>query len=197
MNIKEGVINKLIIVVVIFMIIGIVGYVILRASQEPEAIPVEGNVIEEVAIIDPVGSQKVTEDEVVGWKTYRDEEYGFEIKYPSEWNYKQKTLTGGGKSSQFSDEAGMYVLSINTPIREIGYEPSDTRITEDVIIPGTNKFFKKTVFSSSTNKNVIVLVNWNFENFVKSGEIVIRYEKENDPIIKTFNQILSSFKFID
>jgi hypothetical protein len=29
-----------------------------------------------------------TEDETANWKTYRNEEYGFEIRYPSEWQYK-------------------------------------------------------------------------------------------------------------
>jgi len=34
--------------------------------------------------------EKVAKDETANWKTYKDEEYGFEIKYPSTLDYKEK-----------------------------------------------------------------------------------------------------------
>jgi len=38
--------------------------------------------------IEEFGEQEtVVEDETADWRTYRDEEYGFEIKYPSDWNW--------------------------------------------------------------------------------------------------------------
>jgi hypothetical protein len=33
--------------------------------------------------------EKVVEEETADWKTYRNEEYGFEIKYPEDWEIYQ------------------------------------------------------------------------------------------------------------
>jgi len=37
--------------------------------------------------------EKVVEDETADWETYRNEEYGFEIKYPKDWRGDFETMT--------------------------------------------------------------------------------------------------------
>jgi len=43
--------------------------------------------------------EKVSKDETADWKTYRNGEYGYEIKYPEDWTFKEaksiKTVTFG------------------------------------------------------------------------------------------------------
>ena len=52
----------------------------------------------------------VTEDETTDWKTYRNEEYGFEIKYPKDW--KERKVHLGGVELGIFNELYYYSLLI-------------------------------------------------------------------------------------
>jgi hypothetical protein len=43
----------------------------------------------EVMILIPEKIQEILEDETANWKIYKNEEYGFEIKYPEDWEIYQ------------------------------------------------------------------------------------------------------------
>ena len=45
-------------------------------------------------------SEKTITDETANWKTYRNEEYGFEVKYPSNWQLS--TIKNDDDSESFS-----------------------------------------------------------------------------------------------
>ena len=60
-----------ILIVVVLIVAGGVGYYIYKTSQEQK---------EQVV------------DETADWKVYRNEEYGYEIKYPQDWKTKERSL---------------------------------------------------------------------------------------------------------
>jgi len=50
--------------------------------------------------------EKVVKDETANWKTYRNEEYGFEFKYPKEWGEPEiiiKDVNGECETTNFPD----------------------------------------------------------------------------------------------
>ncbi len=87
---KEGKTNwKYILIVVILAFLvggGILGYCWWTAKQE---IPLTKfpEIKKPEKIVEP---EKVTEDETADWQTYRNEEYGFEIKYPNNYETKEE-----------------------------------------------------------------------------------------------------------
>ena len=81
---KEKTNWKYILIIVILALI-VAGETLYLAKQEVK--------IPEIKL-----SQKPTQDETANWKTYRNEEYGFEIKYPNfeDWHFTETpTRTGG------------------------------------------------------------------------------------------------------
>ncbi|MBI4050436.1 MAG: hypothetical protein HY396_00450 [Candidatus Doudnabacteria bacterium] len=67
------------------------------------------------------------QDETAGWKTYRNDEYGFEVKYPEDWGTAE--LTSGGTGI--------------IPLRQVAFYPSDKRYT------GENALFEIWVYENT------------------------------------------------
>lgn len=62
---------------------GILGYQYLLAPREEVSTPTTEE------------PEEITEDETASWKTYRNEEYDFEVKYPAEWEAKEPSIIQG------------------------------------------------------------------------------------------------------
>jgi hypothetical protein len=89
-NKASAVVIAIIIVVVLAIIGGGVWYVV--SKNQPSS--------------SPTGE----EDQYKDWKTYRNEEYGFEFRYPKEW--PQPTMTGGCLSGGFPQEKSKWTLRV-------------------------------------------------------------------------------------
>lgn len=78
-----------------------------------------------------------TEIDTSNWNLYKDEEYGFEVKYPSEWNISEKKFSKGESQSLpvpfkyiakkyetgQSDRLDYYSVIINAPFGYVSFIP--------------------------------------------------------------------------
>ncbi|MBU4337975.1 hypothetical protein KKB43_06045 [Patescibacteria group bacterium] len=66
----------------------------------------------------------VVNNEIADWKTYRNEEYGFEIKYPAKWYFQNNTKANDLFIGRVSDLEESYSDIINLNLR-VEKKPSD------------------------------------------------------------------------
>lgn len=109
MLIKEGKTNwKYILIVVILAVIVGGGVLVWTKKQE---VPSTGL---------PETEEKEVEDETADWKTYRNEWYGFEIKYPEDWIFNQDVMSFGFSSGKLINGSDEFSCSLNIALATKG-----------------------------------------------------------------------------
>lgn len=155
-------------------------------------------------------------NETVGWKTYRNEYYGFEIEYPSKWEVKDKLLKGPGQVSflkePFSGTGIGFSLGVNI-YADLFLEPEFLSQGEGVIVESIKAYpiiynikignlvyldmcFDKTNLKYAKGQCSGILGNLYLQFSFYCGERDSRKEMEINECNKLFNQIVSTFKFI-
>ena len=143
----------------------------------------------------PVQSQQATE----GWKTYTNNQYGFEIKYPSNFTARESKTNNSDNvywNLYISNDKGFLVsisiVNTNTFKNSFSYRGSQNAPEEENIIGGisgrkVNQHFKYLGFD---------LYNFAFFN---KGDLTysFTYGGDNIPYINSdiYNQTISTFKF--
>ena len=133
--------------------------------------------------------QSPTFTQTTNWKTYRNEKYGFEVKYPAEWIAESAltgvvtfTSRGGSKIGVFSQ--GYNVGDIGTPAcTSVSVSIASHPAKRVECRNQAGKVFIEVRFDPSIPKQ---------ENFA----IIFDPRSDQAEALKTFNQILSTFKFI-
>jgi len=184
----------------------------LGISYDEQKQIIEGQVPTESLCVSNKCVPKYFEDETANWKTYRNEEYGFEIKYPSNWIVVYESI--GKEVVFFADEkeaetqrekqAGEIRCSVELGV----YNNEESLSLYDWAIDKWDKPEKREAGKISEVK-INDLEGIKYEFMSMGTETNVLFSKDNKVIdIQTtfdgcdnlhllFNQMLSTFRFIE
>ncbi len=133
-------------------------------------------------------------DPTAGWKTYTNEKYGYSLKYPTDWQYKERELTIAAQEVWFGNKNLENIITF--------YVNKDKYLTEEKItclqkggkeiMVGENKGLIE-YFPDGQNPAQDFVC---FEKRGRSYEFQYVYSTSVDSK-NLFNQILSTFKFLN
>lgn len=132
-------------------------------------------------------SQNSIQDETAEWKTYRNEDYGVEFKYPSDWfGPRQEVVDLGGpiifqSADPINNAHGIGLPSVGNMWVEVSKGCNAKIISDDFVAESYPDTFDKNVCVGSYH---IYLGLWQADPNLEQNKNIL-------------NQILSTFKFID
>jgi hypothetical protein len=194
MNQTQKGFSKYFIIILVVLVIGGIGFYLWQQTR--------------LAIIDnQIKEEDLTVDETANWKTYRSEDYNFEIKYPPEASMEiDPRFEGDVFNMLFPNEGApisIYVYqnpqeyTLNSKELNQWIEKNDLSQkvlgeTESIKIDNTDaiKYFANE--SGSPSPHTVLTSKGKF--IYKIDAYIYEGSRINDII---FNQILSTFKFVD
>lgn len=133
-----------------------------------------------------------TLNEVEGWKTYRNEELGFEFRYPADWEDPSEDLLSTTVNIDFQNSFSLqFGVFYNQNLgRGMTIDELVRNSFEEIIVDGKKARKISEYGSAKVSNDITVYIPVDKENIV----VVVNQNKGVDE--KIFNQILSTFKFI-
>jgi hypothetical protein len=166
------------------------------------------------------GDQLVeVEDKTADWKTYRDDEYGFEIKYPKEWNEKHFSaepsivtlqnvdcffcIYAGAPCGECYPEAGVKaIISVKDNQQELSLSEflhqCDDKITfrcENISVAGIDAVKVTRLMDIGADLPDIYVPKGNKFFIISYGDNISKKDLR-EYYLSIFNQMLSTFRFI-
>jgi len=140
-----------------------------------------------------------TPDSTANWKTYTNTKYGYSIKYPPEFNYK---ISGKGEAmvvfdpsqevlkSPAAEDKALVIITADTskPVIDKTYYGEPTQIAEETKVTIDGEIGQQVVFSKP--------IAW-IQTVVSHGQRSFYFNLQNMQYHSEYNQILSTFKFLE
>lgn len=141
--------------------------------------------------------------DISDWKTYTNEKYGFEFKYPKSWIISSTNPAGSPQmiSIQSGKQNGSFVLTINEVLQNISLQQI---IKEKIGAKGSKNEEGKIKIGNSdgiwtSSRECVGTGCLSFDWFFIKDSYLYHFEQSFPDIYydKNFDQILSTFKFIE
>jgi len=181
----------------VIIVILVVGYLVLTAKQAdnqngitvqpPPSLPTDGTLID-------------TSD----WKTYRNEQYGFEVRYPAEWKFQANengfkfgTVLDAYNYSQENEAYGYFDARSNPA--DYGHGAPGPLVREENFILGgvlsIKRIFEGNGFDTATYP-LTREVNYQFQRDGNYYYIQFTSASRNSAIWNDFDKMITSIKFL-
>lgn len=172
----------------------------------------------------------IEEDEIANWETYRNKEYGFEVKYPKDW----ETTININKSEMMyllivslekvditqeklmlpgdNLEGATYNIALTIKSNPQNYSIKDYLLKDDplesrekiweeefeeIIIGDNLRGIKYTIFAAPSSGPCTVVTISHESKIYKFWYCAIAYLETHTKFIEVFNQMLSTFRFLE
>ncbi len=160
----------------------------LRAQRQTEEIK-QKRFQNPIVVFDSTANNSISL--TAGWQTYRNEEYGFEFRYPSNWRIDECSkgfIYFNGLCDSDGPYGGMIQINYNIVIKEANYT--------NIQISGVQaKKYELETYSEGPG-NSSGLKTWLITFSKGNDDFVLDFVEKYPDDFSIYNQILSTFRFL-